>query len=819
MTWPTDQDYRESIQNPKFAFADAELQSGQVETDAMGLPKPRSGNFATVYKVVTTGGVWAVKCFRYDNPEHNRRYPIIATHLGRHPLSYMVSFRYMSEGMRVGPNRYPLVKMKWLDGERLDTYIERNLSSPSVLSDLALAWVKMLTELRDSRIAHGDLQDRNVLVVQGKLRLVDYDGMYVPALDGSHGLEIGAPHYQHPQRTALDFGPYLDNYSAWLIYCSILALAAQPSLWSQLNAGEECLLFRKKDFDAPEQSQAFRLLKSIPDSRVVGVAQRLEDFLWLPPDQVPAISEQEIQTIPTMLTTVVGLPGSSWLDDYTGKGEAQPTDDFPDIDTSGDTWLTDHVEETIALGAFANPVWVDRLIAFACFGVSSTLCWRWSFVVPLVSLSLVSLVWAGGLVAAVGVTLACWGVRYRREPVYASIRAAQLDVSGVSKEHADANRAFGELKEIRLRHRKTFNDDGARLQERQSNLQSDQDKQLKAIDDTLQKALQQAGNRKLTITSEEGSEKRKLAEAIGSDITRISHALAALPNQERQELTRLSSDIGAKVNGLAAQLQQATTRRDAELAAALKEYQDQVVNGHLQRIRLAHATIDGVGPQLKQRLAIAGFVSAGDIGTRRAHVPGIGAKKWAALHAWRRQLEGPVRAREAPRALPSHKSAGIEQRHEPQIRQLQQTLAQEQGRLKAAQQTITTRFADQQRTLEQQKTTADSRLRQQTGIIEIKFHEQRRQIATDEQTARQQSQQASTASRTQLRTASQNLAEKAKHTKNSYQASLKKIEDNIWEAAKQVRALSRRQNQTRRRYSAYMPLRFRKYVSRVVGRS
>src|ERR1022692_2744020 len=231
MPWPSDQDYNEAIQNPRVAFADSELQSGQTELNPMSLPKARSGNFATVYKVVTNGGTWAVRCFRYDNPEHNSRYLAIASHLNENLLPYMVGFRYIPQGIRVGPSRYPILKMKGVEGESLLGYIERNLGSQATLLALAKAWQQMMGDLERANIAHGDLQHGNVLVVRGDLKLIDYDGMYVPALQGKLGLELGHRNYQHPERSELDFGLYLDNFSAWLISLSILALAARPALW------------------------------------------------------------------------------------------------------------------------------------------------------------------------------------------------------------------------------------------------------------------------------------------------------------------------------------------------------------------------------------------------------------------------------------------------------------------------------------------------------------------------------------------------------------------------------------------------------------
>ena len=42
------QDYNEAIQSPDSSFTDPELRGGQPVTNALGMPMPRSGNFADV---------------------------------------------------------------------------------------------------------------------------------------------------------------------------------------------------------------------------------------------------------------------------------------------------------------------------------------------------------------------------------------------------------------------------------------------------------------------------------------------------------------------------------------------------------------------------------------------------------------------------------------------------------------------------------------------------------------------------------------------------------------------------------------------------
>ena len=68
MCWPLSQDYNEVIQEPARCFADPELRRGEVEINALGLPAPRSGNFADVYAVASGPRKWAVKCFTRQIP-------------------------------------------------------------------------------------------------------------------------------------------------------------------------------------------------------------------------------------------------------------------------------------------------------------------------------------------------------------------------------------------------------------------------------------------------------------------------------------------------------------------------------------------------------------------------------------------------------------------------------------------------------------------------------------------------------------------------------------------------------------------------------
>lgn len=65
--WPSPQDYNEAIQNPHYSLFDPTLKNSVVVADKLGLPKPVSGAFATVYQVISEERSWAVNAAKNDS--------------------------------------------------------------------------------------------------------------------------------------------------------------------------------------------------------------------------------------------------------------------------------------------------------------------------------------------------------------------------------------------------------------------------------------------------------------------------------------------------------------------------------------------------------------------------------------------------------------------------------------------------------------------------------------------------------------------------------------------------------------------------------
>ena len=264
----------QAIQNPAVAFQDPELKSCTVKTNPLGMPVVSSGGFALTFCLIQPDGQrWAVRCFHNPVPDRQQRYDAISRFLEGHHDPIFTKVRYISDGILVNGLRYPIIRMPWVEGQTLAKYIESNIrTNPAALKPLADRFKQLVETLDRMGIAHGDLQHGNIMISNGQLVLVDYDGMYVPELEGFGSCERGHPNYQHPTRQN-ELGPDLDRFSSIVIYLGLRAVTLKPELWQRYSNGDN-LLFKQEDFRAPDTSPLLHELESIPDLGLLILAFR-----------------------------------------------------------------------------------------------------------------------------------------------------------------------------------------------------------------------------------------------------------------------------------------------------------------------------------------------------------------------------------------------------------------------------------------------------------------------------------------------------------------------------------------------------------------
>jgi hypothetical protein len=262
------------------------------------MPQVTSGAFGVVFQLHSPRGVRrALKCFTRAAPDLGRRYTVLAADVRSRRVPYLVDFAYLPAAVLVDGRRFPLLTMDWVEGVSLLDYLEAHRFDPGAVAALAERFRAMVRRLETAGIAHGDLQHDNIIVrADGSLRLIDYDGMYVPGLAGAAASERGLPDYQSPGRRD-QFGPYLDRFSAWVIYLSLRALVAQPELWTELRpAGEERLLLSARDFTSWATSPTVHRLRAVPDGAVQSLLDQVEANVHADLAEVPPLAAAEARS-------------------------------------------------------------------------------------------------------------------------------------------------------------------------------------------------------------------------------------------------------------------------------------------------------------------------------------------------------------------------------------------------------------------------------------------------------------------------------------------------------------------------------------------
>jgi len=629
MSWPTPQDFVEAIQNPRYAFDDIDLANGAPEVTPLGLPKVISGQFACVFKVSSSGRVWAVRCFVRDFQDNKHRYDALSKTLSAAALDFTVPFHFLEKGMRIRGSWYPIIKMEWLQGRLLGDYINENSNSPAILESIAKQIVTIHSSLKKNKIAHGDLQHGNAIVRNGKVILIDYDGMFVPGLKGMVSHEIGHRNYQHPQRRPEHFSEALDVFSVWVIYASLKILSIDPSLWKRLQCGDDSIIFKSADFKAPYSSKAFDELKKHPDQRVQHFAYLIERLCYTELVDIPDFAESTVEAheAPQAATqsTASHTNGSSWIGDWTARGNKSDS-------AAGQLgWITDHLPTEIREFS-GDRSGIVRLMFWSI--LASPSIYGLLLQLPVAQLP------ALALVNAIVAICCSWVLvlRYRHDPIV-------LEKNELAQSRPPLTSALkGQEKKIA-----SCEKDIKSCEESRLSTNSKTDSEIRRIDEALSKEAK--------VIKEKGDQSVKALRSMKT----------SLDSAESSGTSAVNTRFPSQINALEKTIAGSTAQMNSELSSELSRAQSAFVENFLKGFLLSSADIHGIGEKLTARLARSGIGTAAEATYSRViSVEGIGTQKGHAISGWRDGLVQRARARQ-PSSLPIDAENKIRSKYRSQL--------------------------------------------------------------------------------------------------------------------------------------------------------
>jgi len=280
--FPSNGDYTTIAKNLTAFVSDEDIKNGKPQYSKTRRLISYAGGYSKVFPVQILNKKLALRFWTVNIEDSQKRYEEIEKYLKEKNISYFVAFTYYPNSLNWKNRKYPFISMDWIEGKTLNRYIDENISDSHKIRRLGESFLEMVQVLHQHNIAHGDLQDANILVIENssdiELKLIDYDSVFVPNLKDFTIEIIGVEAYQHPRKNDMKkLNKKIDYFSELVIYLSLIAYVEDSSLWKK--GQDQKLLFDIKDFNNCRKSKIFNKLKTAGYSeQIVELTLKLEHY-------------------------------------------------------------------------------------------------------------------------------------------------------------------------------------------------------------------------------------------------------------------------------------------------------------------------------------------------------------------------------------------------------------------------------------------------------------------------------------------------------------------------------------------------------------
>ena len=245
-----------------------------------------SGSFAVVFKAEQNRKYFAIRCFITVDKEKMDRCKMICDYLKNISAVWKVDSNFLDNEIDINGKLFPVIKMEWIDGEKINDFVSKNINNNNILCRLQEKLVAINNSLESNKIGHGDLQCDNLIIQSTsndfEIKLIDYDSMFIPTLNGKKSIGLGTSDFQHPNRNTNDFNCTIDRFSFWVMLTALEALKFDKSLWKETMQGGfntlDNFLFTANDFKNYNQSKIFNKLSQINSPELNFYIEKLKQF-------------------------------------------------------------------------------------------------------------------------------------------------------------------------------------------------------------------------------------------------------------------------------------------------------------------------------------------------------------------------------------------------------------------------------------------------------------------------------------------------------------------------------------------------------------
>lgn len=295
---PSISEYVESIRLSSDTFKSLKLKP--IKEPGTGRPVLVAGNQAVVFQMfdIEARRLKAVKCYTSLSEYQHQRLSQITHYFQENPSDLLLPAKYLSDELWVESSQtpfqeFPVLIMDW-GGMTLGKYIAMRcgIGDRVNLHRLAASFNAFAYNLLQQPFAHGDIKPDNLIFDSAthKFRLIDFDGMFLPGMEGSAAQEHGSPGYRHPRRDQSYYNASIDDFPLLVTSLSLYLLAHFPQWFTDFSNGDS-LLFTQEDLENPRHSRIFSKIrkKTLPDF-YTSMLEKLHEALAHPPGAIRGLS-------------------------------------------------------------------------------------------------------------------------------------------------------------------------------------------------------------------------------------------------------------------------------------------------------------------------------------------------------------------------------------------------------------------------------------------------------------------------------------------------------------------------------------------------
>jgi hypothetical protein len=194
--YPLAGNYQAAMQNPDAAFTVTSLRRAQFAADSWGLPAVITGTSAAVFHATIGGGVYALRCFTRQDASSPERYAAFDSFVAGQGLGQHVGQVTWHDAASTGQGAtWPVLQMEWIEGQQLNEYVggtwRRHQHRRARQAGQPVAQARRRAAASQVRARRPPARQRHHRPAGVRLRLVDFDGVWILRCKGHSPTEIG----------------------------------------------------------------------------------------------------------------------------------------------------------------------------------------------------------------------------------------------------------------------------------------------------------------------------------------------------------------------------------------------------------------------------------------------------------------------------------------------------------------------------------------------------------------------------------------------------------------------------------------------------